>query len=176
MCMSDLSWWISVKLLPHHNSKGTKFFQRKERNQRQLNDFIFQKIKIRWFHFLYHKVTKRGLLLTLKFYDIQKSALAGFRPNSKINGNFRKIENFDGHFINRQKWRLQPNFECVGVFLSRDIAIWNLEISYRGNYPSKWFFLKSFILIVKITQNHSSSAIFIENYRFILELLLKFDF
>ena len=42
--------------------------------------------------------------------------MAGFRPNSEIIGNFRKIENFYGHFIKRQKWRLQPNFECVGVF------------------------------------------------------------
>ena len=30
-------------------------------------------------------------------------ALAGFRPNSEIIGNFRKIENFYGHFIKRKK-------------------------------------------------------------------------
>ena len=29
--------------------------------------------------------------------------MAGFRPNSEIIGNFRKIENFYGHFIKRQK-------------------------------------------------------------------------
>ena len=61
--------------------------------------------------------------------------MAGFRPISKIIGNFRKIENFYGHFIKRQKWRPQPNFECVGVFQDWDIAIWSLETSERGNYP-----------------------------------------
>ena len=30
-------------------------------------------------------------------------SLAGFRPNSEIIGNFRKIENFYDHFIKRQK-------------------------------------------------------------------------
>ena len=29
--------------------------------------------------------------------------MAGFRPNSKIIGNFRKIENFYDHFIKRHK-------------------------------------------------------------------------
>ena len=46
-------------VLPHQNSKGFKFFKRKEQKQRQLHDFIFQKVKIRRFHFLYHKVTER---------------------------------------------------------------------------------------------------------------------
>ena len=49
--------------------------------------------------------------------------MAGFRPNSEIIGNFLKIENFYGHFIKCHKRRLQQNFECVGVFKSRDIAI-----------------------------------------------------
>ena len=47
----------------------------------------------------------------LKFLGIQPSygyknwglRLAGFRPNSEIIGNFRKMENSYGHFIKRQK-------------------------------------------------------------------------
>ena len=41
-------------------------------------------------------VTKDG-------FKLEKGTMAGFRPNSKIIGNFRKIENFYGHFIKRQK-------------------------------------------------------------------------
>ena len=43
-------------------------------------------------------------------------AMAGFRPNSEIIGKFRKMEKFYDHFITHQKWCLQPNFGCVGVF------------------------------------------------------------
>ena len=42
-------------------------------------------------------------------------AMAGFRPDSEIAGNFRKFQKFYGHF-KRQKWRLQTNFWGVGVF------------------------------------------------------------
>ena len=34
-----------------------------------------------------------------------------------------EIRNFHDHLIQRQNWRLQTDFECVGVFFSRDIAI-----------------------------------------------------
>ena len=32
------------------------------------------------------------------------ATMAGFKPNSEIIGNFRKIENFYGHLIQRQKF------------------------------------------------------------------------
>ena len=98
-----------------------------------------------------------------------ETTMAGFRPYSKIIGNFRKMENFCGHFIKHQKWRLQPNLECVGVFSSRDIAILNLKTSDRGNYPWKWLFPRSFVFIVKNTKSYISSTIFMKNYPSILE-------
>ena len=47
---------------------------------------------------------------------IKNWPLAGFRANSEIIGKFRKLKKFYGHFVKRQKWRLQTNFWGVGVF------------------------------------------------------------
>jgi len=46
----------------------------------------------------------------------QDTTLAGFRPNSEIIGKFRKLEKLYGHFVKRQKWRIQAIFWGVGVF------------------------------------------------------------
>ena len=42
-------------------------------------------------------------------------AMAEFRPNSEIMGNFRKFKKFYGHF-KRQKRRIHTNFWGLGVF------------------------------------------------------------
>ena len=49
------------------------------------------------------KVGTAGSSFTLDGWKDGKFLLAGFRPNSKIIGNFRKIENFYDHFIKRHK-------------------------------------------------------------------------
>ena len=61
--------------------------------------------------------------------------MAGFRPNSEIIGKFRKMGKFYDQFVKHQKLPQQTNFECVGVFHSRDIAICNLKTLERANYP-----------------------------------------
>ena len=54
------------------------------------------------------------MILKLEFLEMT-SLLAGFRPYSEINENFRKFQKFNSHFVKREEWRLQPNFEGVGV-------------------------------------------------------------
>ena len=58
--------------------------------------------------FLIEQGPRHQLLLLAK--------MAGFRANSEIIGKFRKLKKFYGHFVKRQKWRLQTNFWGVGVF------------------------------------------------------------
>ena len=80
--------------------------------------FIYCFSKALWMHYLFLEFT-----------------MAELRLDSEIIGNFRNFEKFFDHFVERQKWPLQTNFECVGVFQSRDIAICNLETWVWGNYP-----------------------------------------
>ena len=100
--------------------------------------------------------------------------MAGFRPNSEIIGNFLKIGNFYGHFNKCHKWRLQQNFECVGVFKSRDFAIWNFETSYCMNHK-RWEqkrILRIRILFrIQCNKNCFNSQIF--KTRFSLECVSK---
>ena len=50
------------------------------------------------------------------------SEVGKFRWSWKVTPKLENFtENFYGHLIKRQEWPLQTNFECVGVFQSRDI-------------------------------------------------------
>ena len=48
--------------------------------------------------------------------NARNTDLAGVRLNSEIIRNYRNFEKYFNHFVEFQKWRLQTNLKCVGVF------------------------------------------------------------
>ena len=73
--------------------------------------------------------------------------MAGVRLYFEILGNFRDFEKKIDHFVKSQKWNQQTNTECLGVFYSRDIAIWNLETFLLNAWVKlNWLLLETNIL------------------------------
>ena len=92
--------------------------------------------------------------------------MAGFRPNSKIIGNFRKIENIYVHFIKHLKWRLK-------IWVRRRV----LEPRYRN--LKSWNFRpgkQGFVFIVKTTKSYRSDAIFMKKKSIDSRVIVKIRF
>ena len=64
--------------------------------------------------------------------------LAWLGANSEIIRNFEK----NGHFVEREKWRPQTNFESAGVFQSQDIGLWNISVTLLNGLSEKIFLEK----------------------------------